>query len=132
MEIKINEATRNRPLGSRVIDAPYVFANLTGYIEQLKNERAWEKNDRNGITVFKSNGMTIVVSALKKAAVLKDNIVNGFITIQILTGTVRIETPDGEVDIVENQLIAFHPNIPHSIEAKMDAVLLITTHDVKE
>ena len=38
MEIKTNQATKNRPEGDRVIDAPYVFIDIPGFVEQLKSE----------------------------------------------------------------------------------------------
>lgn len=131
MEIKRNDATRNRPEGDRVLDAPYVFANLPSFIEQVKDEKAWEKSDRNGITVFKTEGMTIVLSALKEGAVIKDNVVNGFLTVHVLEGTIRLTTLEGDADMGDNQLIVFHPGIPHSMEAMSDTVLLLTTYDVK-
>ncbi len=132
MEIKRNEATRNRPEGDRVIDAPYVFADLPAFIEQVKDENAWEKSDRNGITVFKSDSVTIVLTVLKEGAVIKDNTVNGYLTIHVLDGKIRMETLEGDTEQGTNQLIAFHPNVPHSMEAKKDSVLLITTYDVNE
>ncbi len=132
MEIKRNDATRNRPQGDRVIDAPYVFADLQAFIEQVKDENAWEKSDRNGITVFKTEGMTIVLSALKEGALVKDNRISGFLTVQVLQGIIRMQTLDGDADMEVSQLMAFHPDIPHSIEARTDTVLLITTYFVKE
>jgi quercetin dioxygenase-like cupin family protein len=132
MEIKRNEATRNRPQGDRVLDAPYVYADLPAFIEQVKDEKSWKKNDRNGITVFKSDDITMVISALKEGAAINENTVNGHITLHVLNGRARISTPDGEVYASDNNLITFHPNIPHSIEATTDVVLLITTYGVKD
>ncbi len=128
MEIKRNDATRNRPLGDRVIDAPYVFIDIPAFINQLKDEKAWEKNDRNGITVFKGGDVTIVISVLQKGATIIENSVNGFMSVQVLIGKIRIATPDGDADATENNMIAFHPGIPHSIEAISDAVLLLTNY----
>ncbi|MEI9943750.1 MAG: hypothetical protein WDN26_05960 [Chitinophagaceae bacterium] len=126
MEIKRNEATQNRPDGDRVLDAPYVFMDLPSFISQLKDEKAWEKNDRNGITIFKSEHVAIVIAALQKGAEIKDNVVDGFFTIQMLEGNARIITPDGDVDLAKKQIITFHPGIQHSIEAISDAIMLIT------
>ena len=64
MEIKRNEATFNRPDGDRVLDGTYVFVDIPSYIRQIKEEKAWEKNDRNGITVFKSENITQVITVL--------------------------------------------------------------------
>ena len=132
MEIKRNDATLNRPWGDRVLDAPFVFADLPAFVEQLKTEDAWVKSDRNSITVFKSAGMTVVLSAFKEGAVIKDNVVDSFLSILVLEGTIKTVTLEGDGDMEKNQLMAFHPGIPHSLEAKTEAVLLITTYDVKD
>lgn len=129
MEIKRNEATINRPEGDRVIDAPYVFVDIPGFVDQIKNEKAWEKNDRNGITVFKSADMTIVVTAMQAAARIDDNSVDGHMTIQVLDGEVKIETPDGDVNMRAGNLIALHPGVTHSLQAVTDMILLITVYN---
>jgi len=131
MENKRNEATLNRPEGDRVIDAPYVFINLPEYIRQLKSEEAWQKNDRNGITVFKTGRVTIVLTCLHAKAELKDVLVDGIFTIHVLEGIVRVTSPDGEVDMQANQVMAFHQLVDHSIVAQMDSVLLLTNNSAE-
>ena len=128
MENKRNEATINRPEGDRVLDAPYVFVNIPEFVRQLKSEEAWQKNDRNGITVFKTERVTMVVTCLHAKAVLKNNLVDGIFTIQVLEGIVRVTNPDGEVDMQANQVMAFHQLVDHSILALMDSVLLLTNN----
>lgn len=128
MENKRNESTQNRPEGDRVLDAPYVFINIPEFIRQLKSEEAWQKNDRNGITVFKTDRVTMVVTCLHAKAVLKNNLVDGIFTLQVLEGIVRVTTPDGEVDMQTNQVMAFHQLVDHSILALMDSVLLLTNN----
>ena len=128
MENKRNEATLNRPEGDRVLDAPYVFINIPDFIRQLKSEEAWQKNDRNGITIFKSERVTMVLTCLRAKAVMHDVLVDGIFTIHVLEGIVRVRTPDGEVDMQANQVMTFHQLVDHSIEAQMDAVLLFTNN----
>lgn len=55
-----------------------------------------------------------------------------FFTIEVLKGEIRMETLEGDTAINEQQLITFHPHIPHSNEAKTDTILLMTTYDVKK
>ncbi|MBO9658156.1 MAG: hypothetical protein J7527_04965 [Chitinophagaceae bacterium] len=129
MEIKRNEATVNRPDGDRVIDAPYVFIDIPAFIDQIKREKAWEKNDRNGITVFKSSELTLVITALQAAATLDHNNVEAHMTVQVMEGDVRIATTDGDVDMTTGNMIAFHPGIPHKIHAITDVILLITIYN---
>lgn len=127
MEIKRNEATANRPQGDRVIDAPYVFIDLPAFIDQITKEKAWEKNDRNGITVFKANNITMVITALQEGAKIDDNSVDAFLTLQVLGGKTRITSPDGDIEMYKNQVISFHPGVRHSVEALSDIILLLTT-----
>ena len=128
MENKRNEATLNRPEGDRVIDDPYVFVNIPEFIRQLKTEEAWQKNDRNGITVFKTGRVTTVLTCLHAKAILKNNLVDGIFTVHVLEGIIRVKTPDGDVDMQANQIMAFHQLVDHSIEAMMDSVILFTNN----
>ena len=126
MEIRRNEATINRPEGDRVIDAPFVFASLPSFILQLKKEDAWSKSDRNGITIFKTGNVTVVLTALHKDAEVIDTAVDGIMTVQVIEGAVRISTSEGDTELKEKEMVAFHPNTTHSVKAKMESVLLIT------
>ena len=53
MQLKNIDATINRPDGDHLIDAPYLVVDLPKFISQLKEEDSWDKNDRNGITLYK-------------------------------------------------------------------------------
>ncbi len=126
--IKKNEATMNRPEGDRVIDAHYVYVDLEEFARQLKEEDAWQKNDRNGITVFKTDNLTMVLVALHKGAEIRDNSVSGIISLQLIEGRARISFVDGDIELKEKQMMNFHPYIRHSILALEDVFLLITNY----
>jgi quercetin dioxygenase-like cupin family protein len=132
MEIKRNEATLNRPEGDRVLDAPYVFMDLNDFIKQLKDEEAWDKNDRNGITIFKTDNLTTVLTCLHKEAAIKDNSVDGLFQVQVLSGKVRVSTDDGDVDMKEGEMITLHPNVSHSLVALKKSTLLLQTVTEKD
>lgn len=132
MNVKRNEATGNRPAGNRVIDAPYVFTDIPSYIKQLKEEKAWEKSDRNAITVFKGGNITVVITALQDQAEITRNTVDGFISIQVLEGKATIRTPGGDMEVAPQQMIVFHPGITHSIKALSDSILLLTSYTTNE
>ena len=132
MEIKRNDATLNRPEGDRVIDAPYVYTNIKEFTKQLKEEEAWEKNDRNGITIFKTNQLTTVLTCLRKEAGIKDNSVDGLFQVQVVEGKIRVTTEDGDAEMQEGEMITFHGNVRHSIEAIRESVLLLQTIHEKD
>jgi quercetin dioxygenase-like cupin family protein len=131
METKRNDATMLRPEGDRVLDAPYVFMDFDGFVRQLKDEEAWEKRDRNGITIFKTEGLTTVLTCLHKDALIDENSVDGLFQVQVLDGKVKISTEDGDADMREGEMIVFHPNVKHRIEALKKSTLLLQTINEK-
>jgi quercetin dioxygenase-like cupin family protein len=129
MEIKQNEATKNRPEGSRPIDATTVFTDLVEVSRQLRTEKAWETNDLNGITVFKTDQMTAVLTLIKERTTLKKIMVNGLFTILVLDGKLLVETDDGNYTLGPANMLNIHPNKSHSLTAKKETLLLqITNH----
>ena len=127
MEYKRNDATLHRPGGERVIDAPYVYTSLEKYIDQLKDEEAWNRYDRNGITIFKTDNLTTVLTCLHKGAAIKDNTVDGLFQLLVVDGKVRVTTDEGDIEMKEREMITLHPNIHHNIEALKKSTLLLQT-----
>ena len=126
MDEKYNEATAQRPQGDRTVDAPLVSIDLGSFIEQIRNEKTWEDSDRNAITVFKTNGMRIVLIALHKNAELARHTVNGIISVQVLEGQMIFTTDQQSVELSKGQLLTLHQGIPHSIVAIEETVFLLT------
>lgn len=126
--MKSNEATHNRPQGDRVLDAPYVLADLDERIDQLKREDAWKKGDRNGITLVKNEKMTIVLTCLRKDAKIRDSQLDGILTIEVLEGRITLTTEADRLEIKERGLITLRANISHSIQAEKKTTLLLTSH----
>lgn len=124
---KYNEATPARPEGDRVLNAPVVFVDLEDYYRQLKQEDAWQKNDRNGITTFKDDQVTIVVTCLHEGAEVIDNVVDALVTIQVLEGALEVEHEGRNTDLADNNILIFHRGIKHTIRAKTEASVIITT-----
>jgi len=127
MQAKHNEATLNRPKGDRVIDAPFVQIDVEKYNRQLKKEPAWEKSDRNSITVFKTIGVTMVITRLHKNASM-NNSVDGLLTIQVMEGSIECMVGTKDTIVEKNQLITVHSGVVHTIKAKEDSLLLLTNN----
>lgn len=126
MEEKSNEATTQRPQGDRVVDAPLVTINLRSFTEQIRNEKAWKDSDRNAITVFKTDGMRIVLIALHKNAEMVKHTADGMISLQVLEGQILFTTETQTVELGAGQMLALHKEIPHSVLAKEETIFLLT------
>jgi quercetin dioxygenase-like cupin family protein len=126
MEVKQNESTELRPEGARLIDAPLVSIDIPQFIKELKKESAWENSDRNGITVYKTDGMCIVLIALHEDAIMQKHVAEGIISVQVLEGEINFNTGEQSVLIKKGQMITLHKGLPHSVAATKESVFLLT------
>ena len=126
MEEKYNESTLQRPEGDRPIDAPLVDIDLPMFIKQIKQESTWKESDRNAITVFKTNGLRIVLIALHKGAEMAKHIAKGMISVQVLEGQLQFNIDMESIELNKGQMLALHERIPHSVLAMTESVFLLT------
>ena len=126
MEVKYNEATINRPEGDRPIDSPVVVIDLPSFTDQIKSEKAWEENDRNSITVFKSNKMRIIVGALHKNAEMQTEHPDNILSIQVIKGRLNVHTNENVIEVGKDQILALHEHIPYRIEAVKKTTFILT------
>lgn len=125
-EEKFNEATPQRPEGDRPLDAQMVEMDLNAFRKQIKQEQAWKSSDRNAITIFKTDGMRLVLVALHQGAEMKTHTAPGIISVQVLEGQIKFTTAQQTADMGEGQMLALHAGIPHSVFATEESVFLLT------
>ncbi|MCX2454365.1 cupin domain-containing protein [Pedobacter sp. PLR] len=103
-----------------------VTLNLTALIKQLKEEDTYQTSDRNSITLFKSDGMRIVLIALREGAEMKTHRAPGIISVQVIEGGISFETEQKTAERSAGQMLALHAGIPHRVTARKDSVFLLT------
>ncbi len=126
MEEKFNESTAQRPDGDRMIDAALVSIDLPIYMSQIKGEISWKDGKRNAITVFKTNGLRIVLIALHEGSEMARHTADGIITVQVLEGQIQFNTDQQSVELGKGQMLALHERIPHSVKAIQETTFLLT------
>ena len=120
------EATENRPTGDRIIDAPQHLVDISYELSVLKQEKTWDKNDRNAITIFKTNQLTIVLVALKAGASLLPHQVSAIASVQILKGKAEFISEEGQKELQENNIVILHSNELFNITALEETNILVT------
>lgn len=126
MKNKSNEATPQRPEGARLLNAPLVEMDLNGLIAQIKAESTWAESDHNAITIFKGDGLRVVLIGMHENAELKTHSANGIINVQVLEGKINFTTELHTVLLEKGKMIALHEKIPHSVLALQESFFLLT------
>jgi len=93
---------------------------------QIKDESTWLESDRNSMTIFKSDILTIVLLGLHKDAEMKTHQANGVISVQVLEGRINFTTEEKTFSLEKGQMIVLHENIPHSVMALEETFFLLT------
>ncbi len=125
-EEKSTQSTPQRPEGDRVLDAPLVHLDLQSFKKQIKAEEGWRNNDRNSITIFKSDEMRIVMIGLHKDAEMKKHTAPGVISVQVLEGQITFRTDQQSEVLNEGQMVTLHAKIPHYVIANQESIFLLT------
>jgi quercetin dioxygenase-like cupin family protein len=126
MTEKYNEATLARPEGDRTMDSQLVMIDLPVFMKQIKDEKTWKDGDRNAITVFKTDGLRIVLVALHKGTEMIEHSAAGIISVQVLEGHLTFSADGQSVELEKGQLLALHEGISHSVVAKTETMFLLT------
>lgn len=122
---KFNEATYNRPEGTRTLDAPVLRINLPDYIRQIRREKAWEAGDRNAITLLHNDFQRIVLVALKQGAEMTRHAVDAALSIQVVSGRLWVQTEAQSFSVDESEIAALHPGMEHYVFAEEESVFLL-------
>ena len=126
MKTKFNESTKNRPDGDRLLDASVVIADIPTFIRQLKKETAWDKHDKNSITILKNDKLSVVLVAMHKKAFMYTEKPEHLLNIQVIKGRIRVEANGNIYEAEEEQMISIHEQMPYEIKALSKCVFLLT------
>ena len=125
MADKFNAATPKRPGGTCPLNAPLLRLDLPAACAQLKQEPTWASNDRNALTLFKSDILRLVLTALHAGATMKTHSAPGTISVQVLEGRLTFDTAQHSTLLAAGQLLVLQAGIPHSVTALEEAVFLL-------
>ena len=126
MDEKFNESTKNRPEGDRLVDSPVVLIDIPSFIKQIKNEKAWDKNDRNSVTVFKTDKMRVVLVGLHKGAEMTTDHPDNVISIQVISGKIELHANNDSMNVRKKQAVALHEQVPYRVVALKKSIFLLT------
>ncbi len=93
---------------------------------QLQSELSYREGDRNANTLVKEAALRATLTALRPGTRVHAHQTPGRISIQTVSGRLRLHLPDQTVDLPAGHLLALEPNVAHDVEAVEESVFLLT------
>jgi quercetin dioxygenase-like cupin family protein len=120
----MTEATRRRPHTSSMA-SPFLEFDLTSEVDRLQREGTWNTG-QNARTLIKYDDLRVVLMALKAGARIPEHKANGRISVQVLSGHVRLNASGRAFDLLPGSLLALDERAPHDLEALEESAILLT------
>lgn len=126
---------RGRPLGQtsgstqrppHEVSAAVTVLDLAQEVATLRQEPAWQQNDRNARTFVKEADLRVVLTILKQGAIVKEHRAPGTAVVQALSGRIRLLIADQVVELSAGQMVVLGREVPHDVEALEESAFAIT------
>jgi quercetin dioxygenase-like cupin family protein len=111
---------------SRHLDAPLLRHDLGAAAEELRRTPAMHSTGHCAKTLAKYRNLRVVLVALQGGARMGEHRAPGQLTLQTLTGQVRLELSERTVVVHAGELVTLEEPWPHDVEAVEDSVVLLT------
>ena len=100
--------------------------DLAAEVEQLHQQESWRKGDHTAKTLIKQPDLRVVVTALRQGGRIEEHRAPGRITIQTLTGRLRLHAHDKDIDLPAGHVVVLDLGDAHDVEALDESAFLLT------
>ena len=99
--------------------------DLTKEVHELHEEPSW-KNGQNTKTLVKYDDLRVLLTVLKAKVRISEHKTEGRISVQIISGHLRMTASRRTFDLRPGSLLALDSGILHDVEALEDSAFLLT------
>ncbi|MCC6348212.1 MAG: hypothetical protein IT347_01300 [Candidatus Eisenbacteria bacterium] len=92
----------------------------------MRREGPWVQHGRNAVTLVKHPDLRVVFMVMKAGTNLREHHTSGRISVQTVTGAVRVKLADRLVELPAGHLLALDHDLPHDVEAVEESTVLLT------
>jgi len=100
--------------------------DLGAEVGRLMEEGAWQRGQRNSITLRKGEGMNVVLVAMKAGDRIEEHAAPGPSSLTVREGRIRFMVAEEVADAGSDTLLTCDADVRHKVEALSDAVCLLT------
>ncbi|MBI5169131.1 MAG: AraC family ligand binding domain-containing protein [Candidatus Eisenbacteria bacterium] len=92
----------------------------------MRKEGPWLQHGRNALTLAKYADLRIVYMLMKAGTRLPQHHATGRISVQTVTGHVRLHLSERTVELPAGHLLALEQEVQHDVEAIEESTILLT------
>jgi quercetin dioxygenase-like cupin family protein len=110
----------------------HMLAPLSAELDLAQESRrvheleAYAQHGHGALTLLRYPDLRVVLMALRAGTLIREHQAEGRLLLHCLSGRLRLDTPDGRVDLIAGQLLALERGVPHDLEALQDSDALLT------
>jgi quercetin dioxygenase-like cupin family protein len=123
-------SSRPHPASERPLHGPLRRFDLGVEVGRLMEEGAWQRGQRNSITLRKGEGMNVVLLVTKAGDRLEEHAAPGPFSLSVREGRIRFmvaeEVAEKVAEAGSDTLLTCDAGVRHTVEALSDAVCLLT------
>ena len=123
-------SSRPHPASERPLHGPLQRFDLGAEVGRLMEEGAWQRGQRNAITLRKGEGMNVVLLVMKAGDRLEEHAAPGPFSLSVREGRIRFmvaeEVAEEVAEAGSDTLLTCDAGVRHTVEALSDAVCLLT------
>lgn len=94
--------------------------------QRLRDEPGGARDGHRQITLFRGGGVSIVLFDFEADGQLKDHAADGYVTVLVLSGEIRMATVEEQHQMSSGSLLVLRPGIRHDVEAVTASTVLLT------
>src|SRR5918997_3532356 len=98
-------SSRPHPESERPLHGPLQRFDLGAEIGRLREERAWQRGQRNSITLRKGEGMNVVLLLMKAGDRLEEHAAPGPLSLSVREGRIRLMAAEEEAEAGSGTLL---------------------------
>lgn len=99
--------------------------DLPREISDSEQKKPWQAG-HFAKTLFKKHDFRVVLIAMETAARMKEHHADGTLSVQVLKGHIRLNTPIKSYDLSVGGLLTLAAAVKHDVEALQDSAFLLT------
>ncbi len=119
-------SSRAHPGSERPLHGPLQMFDLGAEVGRLMEEGAWQRGQRNSITLRKGEGMNVVLLVMKAGDKIEEHAAPGPLSLSVREGRIRFMVAEEVAEAGPEALLTCDAGVRHKVEALSDAVCLLT------